>query len=95
MRTAPERLRGAHRGVDPEPPRLVVRGRDDAAAVRVAADDERLRPQRRVLELLDGREEGIEVEVRDDHAWIVRSAHHGAALWKTPGTALRRSDTLP
>jgi hypothetical protein len=36
--------------------------------MRIASDDERLRPQRRVLELLDRGEEGIKVEVRDDHA---------------------------
>ena len=43
LRAAPERLGAAHRRVDAEAPRDVVRGRDDAAAARVAADDERLR----------------------------------------------------
>ena len=47
-------------------PGRVVRGRDDAAPVRVAADDERLRPQRRILELLDSREERVEVEMGED-----------------------------
>ena len=65
-RAAPQRLGGAHRRVDAELPRGVVRGRDDAAAVRVSADDERLVTQLRVLELLDGREERVEVEVRED-----------------------------
>ena len=64
--TAAERLGRAHRRADPEPPRRVVRGRDDAAATRVAADDERPRPERRVLELLDGREERVEIEMRED-----------------------------
>ena len=41
LRTAAARLGAAHRRVDAEPARLVVRGRHDAAAVRVAADDER------------------------------------------------------
>ena len=46
LRAAAQRLGAAHRRVDPEPPRDVVRGRDDAAALRVAADDQRLPPQR-------------------------------------------------
>ena len=44
----------------------VVRGRDDAAAVRVAADDERHARELGALELLHGGEERVEVEVRDD-----------------------------
>jgi hypothetical protein len=36
--------------------------------VRVAADDERFPPKRGILELLDRSEEGVQVEVRDDHA---------------------------
>ena len=67
MRAAAQRLGAAHRGVDAEAARDVVRGRDDAAPARVAADDERLRAELRVLELLDGRVERVEVEVRDDH----------------------------
>ena len=63
---APERLRGAHRGADPEAARDVVRGRDDTAPARVAADDERPRAKGRILELLDRREEGVEIEVRED-----------------------------
>jgi hypothetical protein len=47
--------------------RDVVRGRDDAAALRIAPDHERPAAQGRILELLDGGEEGIEVEVRNDH----------------------------
>ena len=39
MRAAADRLRRAHRRVDPEPARDVVRRRDDAAPARVAADD--------------------------------------------------------
>ena len=54
--------------MDPELPCDVVRGRDDPAAVRVAPDDERLAPQARILELLDGGEERVQVQVRDDHA---------------------------
>ena len=65
-RAASERLGRAHRGVDAELPRDVVRGRDDAAAVRVAADDERLLAQLGVLELLDRGEERVEIEVRED-----------------------------
>ena len=53
--------------MDPEVARDVVRRCDHAAAVRVTTDDQRLRAQLRLLELLDRREEGVEVEVRDDH----------------------------
>ena len=68
VRAAAKRLGAAHRRVDPVPARHVVRGRDDAAPVRVASDDERLRPQLGLLELLDGGEERVEIEVGDDHA---------------------------
>jgi hypothetical protein len=54
--------------VDAEGARDVVRRRDDAAALRVAPDDERLGLQLRVLELLDGREERVEIHVGEDHA---------------------------
>src|SRR5689334_19308206 len=50
-----------------EAPGDVVRGRDDSAAARIAADDERLRSELWVLELLNGGVERIEVEVRNDH----------------------------
>ena len=35
---------------------------------RVSADDQWLRPQRRILELLDRSEERVEVQVGHDHA---------------------------
>jgi hypothetical protein len=54
--------------VDSEGPGDVVRGRDHATAAWIAPDYERQRSQLRVLELLDRGEEGIEIEVRDDHA---------------------------
>ena len=60
---AAERLGRAHRRADAEAPRDVVRRRHDAAAARVAADDERPRAQRRVLELLDGGEERVEIQM--------------------------------
>ena len=65
-RAASERLRAAHRGVDAEAARDVVRGRDDAPAVRVAADDERLSPQLGLLQLLHGGEERVQVEVGEN-----------------------------
>jgi hypothetical protein len=79
VRTAPERLGAGHRRPDPEAPRRVVGGRDDAAAVRVAADDERNPPEGGVLELLDRSEERVEVEVRDDHETSLDSAPDAAA----------------
>ena len=60
---APERLGRAHRRADAEAAGDVVRRRDDAAALRIAADDERPGAERRVLELLDGGEECVEVEM--------------------------------
>src|SRR5207302_8900272 len=78
VRTAAEGLGAAHGGVDPELARLVVRGRDDAASVRIAADDERLRPELRILELLDRGEEGVEIEVGDDHAESLEGRPPGA-----------------
>ena len=48
-------------------PRFVVRGRDDAAAVRVAAHDEGTGRQLRLLELLDCGEERVQIQVSDDH----------------------------
>ena len=80
LRAAPERLGAAHRRVDPERPRDVVRGRDDPAAVRVAPDDERLAPQRRILELLDRGEERVQVEVRDDHSDLTLKARSRRAV---------------
>ena len=67
VRAAAKCFGRTHRRVDPELPRLVIRGRDDASPVRVPADDQRLRAQFGILELLYGREEGIQIEVRDDH----------------------------
>ena len=67
VRAAADRLGATHRGVDAEAPRRVVRGRHDAAPARIAADDERLRAEGRILELLDGGEERVQIEVRDDH----------------------------
>src|SRR5919108_4371637 len=67
VRAAAERLGAAHGGVDPEATGGVVRSGDDAAAVRVAADDEWLRAELGVLELLHGGEERVEIEVREDH----------------------------
>ena len=45
VRAAPQRLGAAHRRVDAERARDVVRCRDDAASVWVAADDQRLRSE--------------------------------------------------
>ena len=66
VRAAAQCLRGAHRGVNAERTRRVVRRRDDASAVRVAADDERLLTQLRILELLDRCEERVEVDVSEN-----------------------------
>ena len=44
----------------------VVRRRDDASALRIAPDDERPRPERRILQFLDGGEERVEVEMGEN-----------------------------
>jgi len=50
--------------VHPERPGFVRRRRDHAPSTD-AADDDRLAPQRRLVALLDGREERVEVQVED------------------------------
>ena len=67
MRTTAQRLGARHRRVNPEAAGDVVRCGNDAAAVRIAAHDERHRAIRGVLQLLDRGEERVEVEVRNDH----------------------------
>ena len=67
LRAAPQRLGAAHRRVNAELPCDVIRRRDDTPSVWVAPDHERRRSQGGILELLDGREEGIQVEMADDH----------------------------
>src|SRR5947208_15459117 len=83
LRAAASRLGGAHRRVDAERPGAVVRGRNDAASVRVAADDERDFPELGLLELLHGGEERVEVDVSEDHGASVRwpSDTNPAQIW--------------
>ena len=59
-----QRARHRHGAADAERPHL-VRGREHDAAAGVAADDDGLAPQRRVVALLDGRVERVHVEVDD------------------------------
>ena len=63
VRAPAQRLGARHRGPDPELARLVVGRRDDAAPARIPADDQRLRAQLRILQLLHCREEGVQIEV--------------------------------
>src|SRR3990170_406443 len=63
---APERLGRTHGRVDPEAAGDVVGGGDDSTAVWITADDERPLSQLGILELLDGGEERVEVEVGED-----------------------------
>ena len=72
VRAAAERLGARHRGVDPERAGGVVRRRHDAPSARIAADDERPVAQRRILELLDGGIERVQIEVRHDHGPNIR-----------------------
>ena len=90
---AAERLGRAHRRADAEAPRDVVRRRDDAAAARVAADDERPRaqatgpraprPRRRTRRGRDGRGSARPAQGygsrRDRHAAPARAARDRAA----------------
>ena len=64
VRAAGARLGGGHRRAHPEGAGLVGRGGDDAAAADPAHHD-RLAAQRRLVALLDGREEGVQVDVQD------------------------------
>ena len=91
--------------MDAEAPRDVVRRRHDAAPARIAPDHERPRAQRRVLQLLDGCEERVEIQMgeyphdrprlrfaRDRHAAPARATCDRAAL-ALPG--LLRHDRGP
>ena len=66
VRAAPQRLGAAHRRVDAVGAGDVVGGRDDAPAAGVSPDHERLRGERRILELLDRGKERVQVQMRDD-----------------------------
>ena len=59
------RLLDGLRGVDPELARLVAGRRHHAAPVRVGPDDDGLALERGVLELFDGDEEGVHVDVKN------------------------------
>ena len=68
FRAAAPRLGDRHRARDAEAPRLVGRGRDDAApasALRVGADDHGLAAQLGPVALLDRRVERVHVDVQD------------------------------
>ncbi len=90
--TAPAGLGGAHRRAHAELPRLVARGGHHAAAVGVAADDERQAGELRALQHLDGGEEGVEVEVGDDPAHRGRQATRAAATTLAGGPYASRMD---
>ena len=64
LRAAAERLGHRHRRAAAEHARLVRRRGDDAAPRR-AADEHGLAAQRGIVVLLDGREEGVHVDVED------------------------------
>ena len=66
LRTPSASLRAAHRRADAVLASLVVGGGHYAPSVRVAADHEWPRGELRLLQLLDGCEEGVEIEMRDD-----------------------------
>src|SRR6185437_12971124 len=61
LRTQTARMGGCHRAGDTEAAGSIVGRADHPAPVRVAANDDRLAPQCGIIELLDGREEAIEV----------------------------------
>ena len=52
--------------MDPEAARNVVRGGDDPATPRAAADDQRQVPQGRLLEFLHCGEKSVEIEVSEN-----------------------------
>ena len=67
VRAAPQRLGAAHRRTDTVRAGDVVSGSHDAPAAGVTSHDERLCCELGALELLHGCEEGVQVEMRDDH----------------------------
>ena len=94
LRAAAQGLRAGHRRDDAEAPRDVVRRRDDAAPVRVAADDERHASELGALQLLDRREERVEVEMRDDrrHGTRVVGSAAGHVSFRSETNRKRRGD---
>src|SRR5205823_9313300 len=60
-----DRARHRQRRPHAERARLVARGRDDAAALRTAADRDRSPAERRIVALLDRRVERVHVDVED------------------------------
>ena len=91
VRAARPGLAGRHRRADAVLARLVGRGRHHAPAAD-AADHDRLAAQRRLVALLDGGEEGVEVEVQDG-----RVGPHAAQRTapRRPGPARRRPAARP
>jgi hypothetical protein len=65
LRTEPDRTRHRHGGAHAERASLVARGGHHAAALRPAADGDRLPAQFRPVALLHGRIEGVHVDVDD------------------------------
>ena len=51
--------------MDAELARLIAAGRDDAALVRTGADDQRFPAPFGMVQELDGREEGVHVDVEE------------------------------
>ena len=65
IRAQLSRQRRGHGAAHPEGAGLVGAGGDDSVGVRVAADDDGLAPPGRVIQLLDGGEEGVQVHQQD------------------------------
>jgi len=63
---------GRHGGPDAEPAGLIAGGADDAPAVSGRAHDNGLAAKRRVIALLDRREEGVHIEMEDDAVHAAR-----------------------
>src|SRR5262249_42458000 len=84
--TPPHRLRHRESRPHAERTRLVARGGDHAAPLRVAADDDRLAFELRIVTLLDGPVERVHVDVEDAaddraHAGILRRDRLGGAVY--------------
>ena len=65
LRAEAHRARHRNRRTDAERARLVAGGRDDAALLGIAADGDRTSAQLRLVALLNGRVEGVHVDVQD------------------------------
>src|ERR1700687_1980958 len=65
VRAEPSRSAQRHRGVNPEFPRFIARGGNDAALIRATADDHRLAAKLRPFQQFHGNEKRVHIYMED------------------------------